>query len=277
MATHKPNEPYLHADPVGQPVHEPVAAPSTVHRRNRGWTWRIGVIGLVGALLAIVVGLAAVTLARYDIVDKLAGFGTFMQMLPVVGAAGLIGAIALAIGFAGKAGPKWPGALAVVLALGFAGVIYTQVIAPARAAPPLHDVTTDVNDPPPFATLTLREDNLVPFASQEEWRAAHRAGYPDLAPVVIQSSPTEVLGTARVLAEERGWEIASVDTNTGRMEATAFAGYIRFRDDVVVEVTPIADGSTRVDMRSVSRVGVSDLGYNAARVREFLAALRARG
>ena len=59
-------------------------------------------------------------------------------------------------------------------------------------------------------------------------------------------------------------------------EATAYAGYLRFRDDVIVKVSPVVDGSSRVDMRSVSRVGLSDLGYNAARIREFLGELQAQ-
>ena len=84
-----------------------------------------------------------------------------------------------------------------------------------------------------------------------------------------------MLADARALAEQRGWDIASVDPLSGHMEATAYAGYIRFMDDVIVEVTPIADGSTRVDMRSVSRVGMSDLGYNAERIRDFLRDLQA--
>ena len=92
--------------------------------------------------------------------------------------------------------------------------------------------------------------------------------------IIIDRAPEEVLANARALAEERGWEIAAYDAASGHMEATAYAGYIRFMDDVVVEVTPVQDGSTRVDMRSVSRVGVSDLGYNAARIEEFLADLR---
>jgi hypothetical protein len=45
---------------------------------------------------------------------------------------------------------------------------------------------------------------------------------------------------------------------------------------VVVRLTPIASG-TRVDARSVSRVGRSDLGANAARIRRFLRALRENG
>jgi uncharacterized protein (DUF1499 family) len=42
-----------------------------------------------------------------------------------------------------------------------------------------------------------------------------------------------------------------------------------FKDDIVVRVTPSGNGS-RVDVRSLSRVGRSDFGVNANRVRKFL-------
>ncbi|HEV2866129.1 MAG TPA: DUF1499 domain-containing protein, partial [Allosphingosinicella sp.] len=51
--------------------------------------------------------------------------------------------------------------------------------------------------------------------------------------------------------------------------------FFRFRDNVVVRVRPDSDGSgSVVDMRSISRVGVSDVGVNARRVRAFLADLQ---
>jgi len=50
---------------------------------------------------------------------------------------------------------------------------------------------------------------------------------------------------------------------------------VRFKDDVVVRVAPATNGS-RIDVRSVSRVGRSDLGANARRIRMFLTALSAR-
>ncbi len=77
------------------------------------------------------------------------------------------------------------------------------------------------------------------------------------------------------LAEERGWTVAAQDPARGHMEATAAVSFIRFYDDVVLRITPTPDGRSRVDMRSVSRIGVSDFGVNARRIEEFLAALQA--
>lgn len=238
------------------------------------WLGWLSNFELGGAVLAIVIGLGALTLARYDVIEKLSGFIAFMAMMRPAGAIAVLAIITLILARIKKA-PAGKALLGLVLSAGLLGAMYFAVIRPAGAAPPLHDITTNVDSPPQFTTLSLREDNLIPFASVEEWRAAHRQGYPDLAPVLINKNPSEVLASARALAESKGWTVANVDPQGLQMEATAYAGYLRFRDDVIVKVTPVVDGSSRVDMRSVSRVGLSDLGYNAARIREFLGELQA--
>jgi uncharacterized protein (DUF1499 family) len=251
-----------------------VEAPAPAASPGPRWPGWLGNFVLGGALLALVIGLGGLTLARYDIIDKLAGFRAFMTMMMPAAAIAAAGVVALVLAKVKRA-PAGKAAVGLVLALGLLGAMYFAVIRPAGAAPALHDITTNVDNPPQFTTLPLREDNLIPFASLEEWRAAHRQGYPDIAPILIDKNPSEVLASARALAESKGWTIASFDPQGLQLEATAYAGYLRFRDDVIVKVTPVVDGSSRVDMRSVSRVGLSDLGYNAARIREFLAELQA--
>ena len=242
-------------------------------RRHRWLHW-LGAFVLGGSLLAVAIAVGALTLARYDIIDKLSGFIGFMMMLNPVRVLAILAGIAFVLGLVLK-GPRWKALAGLVLSGGLMVAMYTAVIVPAGQVPPLHDITTNLDDPPAFRTLPLREDNLVPFTSIDEWRAAHRAGYPDIAPILLELPPAEALARARALAEARGWEIAGYNAATGHLEATATAGYLRFYDDVVIRVTPVADGSSRVDMRSVSRVGVSDLGYNAARIRDFLADMQA--
>ena len=246
--------------------------PAEDHSKLSRW---IGNFALGGAILAAVIAILSLTLARYGVIGKLPGFIGFMMLLNPLRALALIALVGIVIAAVRKSGIGWRSPLALVISLVMLGVMYTQVIIPAGNAPRLHDITTNVDDPPQFTRVQLREDNLIPFNNIGEWQAAHREGYPDIQPVVINRNPDRVLADARALAESKGWTIVSVDNGIGQMEATAYAGYIRFMDDVVIKVTPIADGSTRVDMRSVSRVGLSDLGYNAKRIREFLAELRA--
>jgi uncharacterized protein (DUF1499 family) len=85
---------------------------------------------------------------------------------------------------------------------------------------------------------------------------------------------------ARVHAEARaamaraGWAVVGDDPVAGRLEAVATTRWFRFKDDIVVRLRDRPDGGTRVDMRSKSRLGRSDLGTNARRVRTFLDDLR---
>ena len=244
---------------------------STGARIARG----LGAFALGGALLAIVIAFVGLTLARYDLIDKLSGFRAFMTMMWPAGVLAIAALLALVIGFVVKGGGKrWQAGLALVLSAGLVLVMYTQVVMPASKAPPIHDVTTDLNNMPQFVALEVPLVSTGPF-STEEWRAFHTGAYSDVQPILINRSPSEVLAAARVLMEQRGWEVSPTQPLKEQLEATAFAGYLRFRDDVVVRVTPVMDGSTRVDMRSVSRVGVSDLGYNAQRIRAFLKDLSA--
>jgi uncharacterized protein (DUF1499 family) len=69
------------------------------------------------------------------------------------------------------------------------------------------------------------------------------------------------------------WEIVATDSSAGRIEATATTRVFRFKDDVVIRIRP-RDSGSRLDIRSVSRIGGSDLGKNASRIRDFIARLR---
>jgi uncharacterized protein (DUF1499 family) len=71
-----------------------------------------------------------------------------------------------------------------------------------------------------------------------------------------------------------GMSIVDANVADGRIEASARTAWFGFTDDVVIRLRSEGDG-TRVDIRSASRVGVSDLGKNAERVRDFLARLKA--
>ncbi len=145
----------------------------------------------------------------------------------------------------------------------------------ARGAPPIHDITTDTNDPPQFvAVLPLRADASNPSEYEgEEIAAQQREAYPDIQPLRLDLPPDSAFARARAAAEDMGWEIVAAEPADGRLEATARTFWFGFYDDVVVRITP-ADGGSVVDVRSVSRVGRGDVGANAARIRKYLDKLR---
>jgi hypothetical protein len=155
----------------------------------------------------------------------------------------------------------------------------------ALTVPAIHDVSTDLADPPAFKTLQLRADNLdnVPGADdlkmrgltpQQRWGVVHQKGYGDIRSVRINEPVAMVIAKAERLAKARNWDIAISLPAEGRLEATETSAFFQFKDDVVLRVRPSDTGEgSIVDMRSVSRVGLSDLGMNAKRVRSFLADL----
>lgn len=72
------------------------------------------------------------------------------------------------------------------------------------------------------------------------------------------------------------WSLVAEDRQAGRIEAYGRTFWFGFTDDVVIRVAPEEAGS-RIDVRSVSRVGRGDVGTNARRIRRFLAEVRKGG
>ena len=125
-------------------------------------------------------------------------------------------------------------------------------------------------DPPPFVSLMeARKQAPNGFAYGGPAIAAEQQkGYPDLKPLVVKQPPKEVVQRAIDAARAMGWEIVASDAAAGRIEATDTTAWFGFKDDIVVRIRPEGEGS-RVDVRSVSRVGLSDLGANAEAHPEF--------
>jgi uncharacterized protein (DUF1499 family) len=140
----------------------------------------------------------------------------------------------------------------------------------ARSVPPIHDISTDLENPPQFtAVVPLRAEAPNSLDRGPELPQLQREGYPDIAPVTLSQSPDDAFMRVLAAAQDSGWEIVSADQSSGHIEATDTTRWFGFKDDVVVRLTPWGTG-TRVDVRSVSRVGRSDVGTNARRIEEFL-------
>jgi uncharacterized protein (DUF1499 family) len=144
----------------------------------------------------------------------------------------------------------------------------------AKRVPMIHDITTDTENPPSFvAILPLRQtaSNPAQYGGQEIAALQHRA-YPDIRPVVLPVPPNEAFKHALATARDVGWQVVDANEAQGRIEATATTTWFHFKDDVVIRVAAL-NGRSRVDVRSVSRVGRSDLGTNARRIRAYVKAL----
>ena len=140
----------------------------------------------------------------------------------------------------------------------------------------IHDITTDTDNPPAFVALhALRMTTWNgPEYGGAEIARIQKSEYPDIQPCFVDWTPTEAYEHALRAAHAMGWAIAAAVAEEGRIEATATTRWLRFKDDVVVRVAP--HGSrTRIDVRSKSRIGRSDLGANAKRIREYFRKLDA--
>ncbi len=179
--------------------------------------------------------------------------------------------------------------------------------AQANALPPLHDIQTDWSDPIQFSAdlMAAREAQgetnpvldapTVPEYAEARWpgtagrlvsevqeeaelkEAGKATVYPKMESLYFSQSPAEIAAAAEQMMRKRGWDIVSSESTDEivQVEATATSGWFGFKDDVAVRIRP-ADGATELDIRSTSRVGLSDLGANSARVYALMIELEDR-
>jgi len=143
------------------------------------------------------------------------------------------------------------------------------------AHPYIHDITTDTDNPPQFiAVAAIRgpEDHPVAYDGEDVAALQHQA-YPDLRPWVTSAAVDKVYAAAQAVVLRMGMKLVEANESDMRIEATDTTLFYGFSDDVVIRIAETPEG-TKVDVRSKSRVGRSDLGQNAKRIREFLAGLK---
>lgn len=233
-------------------------------------------VGAAIAVLALVVALAALGLLLLAGPGSRMGWWTFLTGLLVMlkwAAYGGIASILLSVIALVLGGRR--AVAAVALVVGIAALVPPFLFKrAAQSVPPIHDITTDTDDPPRFvAVLDQRAGASNPADYGGAAIAAQqRKAYPDLRSVTLADPPARAFERALAAARGQGWEIVAAVPTDGRIEATDTTRWFGFKDDVVVRVKPEGAGS-RLDVRSLSRVGKSDVGKNAARIRAYLSAL----
>jgi uncharacterized protein (DUF1499 family) len=240
--------------------------------RAASLTTRAGLaLTVVGSLALLLSGVGT----RWDWWDYRTGF-LILRWTLYGGLAVIVVALAgLVLGLLARTGRSLLVSLVTLALLGAVAAVPVGYLRSAGRVPPIHDITTDLDDPPRFvAVLPLRRGapNSTEYGGAI-LAAQQRAGYPDLGPARLAAPPDQVFALAVEVARALGWQIVAAVPAEGRLEATDRTRWFGFRDDVVVRVTAEGAG-TRVDVRSVSRVGRSDLGTNARRIRRFLETLQ---
>jgi uncharacterized protein (DUF1499 family) len=232
----------------------------------------------LGSALLVIAILAAVAIglmmfgARFGFWEPIVGFGLVRNYMNLIGY-GVVG-----IGVAGlfyqlsegNRGGSIKAGIATLIGMAILAPMMYAKIAPPVRLPPIHDITTDTSNPPRFITLDDQRagaKNSLIYGGPEI-AAQQLKAYPDIRPVQSSQSALQAFAKALSIGKNMGWEIVDQNPTALRFEASARTSVYRFVDDIVVVVTPTQSGS-RIDIRSVSRIGRGDRGVNAARIQAF--------
>ncbi|MDE2234414.1 MAG: DUF1499 domain-containing protein [Gammaproteobacteria bacterium] len=171
---------------------------------------------------------------------------------------------------------RYMAGLAAGLVLGIlaAGIPYAWLSNIAHL-PAIHDISTDTATPPAFeaGVLAARHGsaNSATYGGSEV-AALQAQAYPDIRPLVLAQAWTIVYPAALRTVQALGWKLDSNDPMTGIIEATSTSRWFGISYDVVIRIRG-SGTTTRLDIRSESRQGHSDAGYDAHLIRVFRTAL----
>lgn len=224
------------------------------------------------ALLLILLVLAGGPGAHLGLWSPLEGFVLTLK-------SGFIGGLALAglslialviITISKNRGGMGKSCLTLLIGLVLAAPVLYLRLSGGGGVPPIHDITTDTGNPPVFTALIGKRGEGANSLAYEADKlpALQEKAYPDIKPLITSLAPDKALARAIEVAHRMGWDITGVDAAVPRFEATDHSAWFDFADDIVLVIKKTEAGS-QIDMRSVSRVGRSDLGANAKRLRKF--------
>lgn len=247
------------------------------HPHPKPWFKRFSRIGLVALILSLVAIVVSGPGYRAGLLELGKAFQLSMASGALALAALVSAVIAVILGRIGT--PKLFGRsnfLIIVVTVAFLATLGSWAKR-GKELPVIHDISTDLDNPPAFVDIApLRADAPNPAAyAGPETAALQREAYADIQPIMLNASVGDIVEAARESADKFGWEIVASDPAVGRLEATHTSFWYGYKDDIVVRVSEAA-GKRRLDIRSKSRLGRSDLGANAARIREYSAAILAR-
>ena len=246
--------------------------------------------------LALVLWFAAAVFGpKFGLIEWPFALGTMVRQLgPIfIGIVALVALVALIVALIGKPKGSWGRALfALAIPAAFMAGL-ASVSATAESVPPIHDVTTDPADPPMHSAAIMAERERIdanpvrgfdtPLGEYEEWKGSDVAGktsaqliaesFPDVRPLNTTADPAAALEAVIAGMEAIGLSGVTSDAGAGTAQGVAETFLFGFKDDVAARVRPGEDGGSVIDFRSTSRVGLSDLGYNADRIVKLRAAV----
>ncbi len=259
--------------------------PEKKRQKLRRWVQKLALIlAILGPLVFIIAALGY----RIGLFDLGTSLGTLSRKVaPAIMVMAIIASI-ISLFMCFAISPKKKGLVIslVALVIPVVGMLKAKGVGDTVAKLPfIHDVTTDTEDPPVFSkaieeiraktagvnTLTYiekkdaREKKLVSVL-----QAKH---YPDIRTVLRSEKPDAVFKEAQAVVKSLGWDVVTENEEDWIIEATDTTFWYGFKDDVIIRIRPSKNGGSLVDMRSISRIGGSDLGANAERIRLLMEGL----
>jgi uncharacterized protein (DUF1499 family) len=246
------------------------------HNEKRAYMEKSRIVFLIAASGFVVAVVSALT-------SIIAGLGTrfqwfhFRMGLELMGISALVGLVAAAISIIAIVAVFFiPGNKGIYLCI--LGLIISIPVAVIPLymryeikVPPIHDITTDISNPPAFVSVLPLRKNAYnkPEYGGPDVAAQQTKAYPDIKTLTLNMPPDKAFSRALDVAKNMDWEIVAAEPKEGRIEATATTFWMGYKDDVIIRITA-QNKMSNVDIRSESRVGKSDFGTNAKRVRIFL-------
>ena len=196
--------------------------------------------------------------------------GTWKWQVPLLFAGAALLVVAAVLAIISRKGLSAMMMLVLAAASGAMAMAPLEIRKMAGTVPPIHDISTDTENPPVFvATGPLRKPTENPAAYDRGQTEQQVEAYPDLKPIAVSAAPEDAFEAALEATKAAGVMIVETDAAEGRIEGTAVTLWFGFKDDVVVRIRAAEGGGTVIDIRSKSRFGRSDLGTNAKRIRRI--------
>lgn len=266
--------------------------------KTAGWRGKFAGFALMLSAATIVFFAVAALGTRFGLWSWQFGLLTLVRDIGSKLAFAALGVGVLALIIALVRSPRQRPAMLAIGAIVLAGLVVGRLAtfaAQAGSVPPIHDIQTNWEEPIEFSTILMRErattaganpvvaaPTVADYASEAyagrpvpevQAEAEEKGLYQPLETLVLESDVPTVARIANRLANERGWKVVTrADTDQNRvtqLEATETSAWFGFKDDIAIRIWPDQQGKVYVDARSVSRVGLSDLGVNAQRINAF--------
>lgn len=227
------------------------------------WLLRMQII-LVALIPLFIIGYRAGWL------DVKSGFLSASFSILAAAAFALVGAFVLlwALGRGNRApGAGWTVVLGALPLLAMGNLILSGGL----SVPPIHDISTDVIDPPAYKRvleLRIKGDHSLVYGGPK-LAAQQQQAYADVKTIETEFTLPAAHAKALAAVQELGWEVVADNKEAGHIEAVISSAVFGFKDDVVIR-SRVGEQGVIVDLRSASRLGLSDLGANAKRIRAFI-------